>query len=210
MLKTIAHAEFGGGNTMKRKIIVDAAAFQADPLPLEYEVMALDANNDELDTIRPETEEGARQAFADLFNKYAGPFQRAVFAANLTPYHRYTLVYLNEFGFPVADRIVLHSVEPSTYAQHDDVMKFTFTPYRGRREWCKSFHNSSLLIFDGWQELDRSAIYNVVSDDGNVRCSMTKYSCFSASYIEDLEKLFHDPVLIWKDYKQGVNGKYYA
>ena len=74
----------------------------------------------------------------------------------------------------------------------------------------KRFYNSSLMIFDGWQDMDESAIKETLKEDEKIKITKSKYSCFSASYIEDLEKIFKHPVMIYKDYKKGVNGKLYA
>ena len=66
------------------------------------------------------------------------------------------------------------------------------------------------MIFDGWQDMDEAAISDVLKDDGNVKVTQSKYTCFSANYIEDLEKAFKDPVLVYKDYRRGTNGKLYG
>ena len=58
--------------------------------------------------------------------------------------------------------------------------------------------------------MDESATKDILKDDGQIKITKSKYSCFSASYIEDLEKVFKNPVMIHKDYKKGVNGKMYA
>lgn len=204
-IRHIRHQEIGGGYAMGRKIILDAAELGKD-----FEVMALDDSGEDLDVIIASDEVAAIQAFNKLVQKYAQPFQQAVNAADLIPGHRYTFVYLSEFGFPVAEKITFHEMNFCTYAQHSDVVKFTVTPYRKRGQYIQYFYGKSLLIFNGWQNMDKSAIYEIVKDDGNITVSRSKYSCFSASYIDDLEKIFQNPVLIYKDYKTGVNGKLYG
>ncbi len=148
--------------------------------------------------------------FNKLVQKYAGPLQRAMSAAELKPGHRYTLVYLNDFGFPVAQKITYDNMSFSTYAQHSDVVKLVFTPFRKRSKYSQRFYNCSLMIFDGWQDLNENAINETIREDEQIKVTKSKYSCFSASYIEDLEKIFERPVMIYKNYKQGVNGKLYA
>lgn len=193
---------------MQPEITLSAADLR--PICGQFEVMALDHNGDELDTITTNDETAALVEFNKLVQKYAGPLQKALSAAGLIPGHRYTLVYLNEFGFPVAQKITFDSMTFTTYAQHSDVVKLVFTPYRKRSKYSKRFYNSSLLIFDGWQDMDESAIKETLKDDGQIKVMKSKYTCFSASYIEDLEKIFKYPVMIYKDYKKGVNGKLYA
>ena len=208
MINSIRHEEIGGGYTMQRKIILNAADLR--PIGGQFEVAALDHNYDELDMITADSEAAALSEFSKLVQKYAGPLQRALAAAELVPGHRYTLVYLNDFGFPIAQKITFDSMSFTTYAQHSDVVKLVFTPYRKRSKYSQRFYNCSLMIFDGWQDMDENAINETIRDDGQIKVTKSKYSCFSASYIEDLEKVFEQPVMIYKDYKRGVNGKLYA
>lgn len=72
-------------------------------------------------------------------------------------------------------------------------------------------YNTSLMIFEGWQDMkETDTKKNVISDNGTVKTTMSKYGCFDARYIDNLEKVFKHPVVVYKDYKQGVNGKSYA
>ena len=208
MINSIRHEEIGGGYTMQREIILNAADLR--PIGGQFEIVALDRDGEELDTATAGSEAAALVEFNKLVQKYAGPLQKALNAAGLIPGHRYTLVYLNEFGFPVAQKITFDSMTFTTYAQHSDVVKLVFTPYRKRTKYSRRFYNSSLLIFDGWQDMDESAIKETLKEDDKIKVTKSKYSCFSASYIEDLEKVFKSPVMIYKDYKKGVNGKLYA
>ena len=208
MLNTIRHQVIGGGYTIKKTISLDAADLR--PIGGQFEVMALDHNGDELDTITADDETAAIAEFDKLVQKYAGPLQKALNAAGLIPGHKYTLVYLNDFGFPVAQKITFDSMTFTTYAQHSDVVKLVFIPFRKRSRYSQLFYNSSLMIFDGWQDMDESAINETLEEDEKIKITKSKYSCFSASYIEDLEKVFKSPVMVYKDYKKGVNGKLYA
>jgi hypothetical protein len=208
MLNTIRHEEIGGGYSMQRKITLNAADLR--PIGGQFEVMALDSNDNELDAITAPDEAAALAAFDSLVNKYAGPLQKAMNAAHLVPGHKYTIVYLGEFGFPVSYKITFHSMSFTTYAQYGDVVNLAFTPYRKRTLYSRRFYESSLLIFDGWQQMDESATKEVLRDDGQIKVTRSKYSCFSANFIEDLEKSFQNPVMIYKNYKTGVNGKLYA
>ena len=193
---------------MQRKITLNAADLRF--IGGQFEVMAMDHNGDELDTITTSDEAAALVEFNGLVQKYAGPLQKALNAAGLIPGHRYTLVYLNEFGFPVAQKITYDSMSFTTYAQHSDVVKLVFTPFRKRSKYSQRFYNCSLMIFDGWQDMNENDISETIREDEQIKVKKSKYSCFSASYIEDLEKVFERPVMIYKDYKRGVNGKLYA
>ena len=179
MTKTLYHEEIGGGYTMQRHITIDAADLR-DTFG-HIEIMALTDDGDELDSATVTNEAAALVEFNRMLQKYAGPLQKAMNAADLKHGHRYTLVYLSEFGFPVAQKITFDSMSFTTYAQHSDVVKMVFTPFRKRTKYS-----------------------------GEIKITKSKYGCFSASYIEDLEKLFTNPVMIYKNYKTGVNGKVYA
>lgn len=208
MTNTLYHEEIGGGYTMQRHITIDAADFRDTRGHIE--VMALTDDGDELDAATVTDEAAALVEFNKMLRKYAGPLQKAMNAAELKPGHKYTLVYLSEFGFPVAQKITFDSMSLTTYAQYSDVVKLVFIPFRKRSKYSQRFYNSSLMIFDGWQDMDENAISETLKDDGQIKITKSKYSCFSASYIEDLEKIFKQPVMIYKDYRRGVNGKLYA
>ena len=208
MKNTLDHEEIGGGYTMQRHITIDAADLRNTCGHIE--VMALTGDGDELDSATVTDEAAALAEFNRMLQKYAGPLQKAMNAAELKPGHRYTLVYLAEFGFPVAQKITFDGMSFTTYAQHSDVVKLVFTPFRKRSKYSRRFFNCSLMIFDGWQDMDENAINETVRETEQIKITKSKYSCFSASYIEDLEKVFKNPVMIHKDYKTGVNGKIYA
>ena len=123
---------------------------------------------------------------------------------------RYTLVYLNDFGFPVAQKIIFQSMELTTYAQYSDVVKMIFKPYRKRSLYQKYFYNNSLMIFKGWQDMKESDTKEILKDNDSLKIIKSKYSGFDARYIDDLEKVFKNPVVIYKNFKEGKNGKLYA
>lgn len=205
-MKTLKHTELNGNCTQKKKIIIDACEIEAG----NFEVMALYADGEELDCLTSETESEAIQHFNTLINKYAGNLQKAICNANLVKGGKYTLVYCNELGFPVAEKITFNAAELCTYAQYSDCVKMTFTPYRARKMHGKYFYNSSLLIFKGWQELNKKDLYITIRENSNCKLLQSKYGCFDSRYIDDMEKCFKNPVVTYKNYKTGVNGKLYA
>lgn len=208
MFISLYHAEIGGGYTMRRKITINAADLR--PIGGQIEVAAITPDGEELAMTTTTTEAEALTAFNDLVQQYAEPFQKAITAAGLVPNHRYTLFYLSEFGFPIVEKITFHGLTLTTYAQHADVVRLTYTPRRCRSKRSRLFCGSSLLIFDGWQDLPESATNRTLRDDSKVKITRSKYSCFSASYIEDAAALLHNSVLLYKAYQTGTNGKVYA
>ena len=209
MFNSLYHAEIGGGYTLRRKVIINAADLR--PLGGQIEVVALVENGDELNSTTVTTEADALAAFHSMIQQYAEPLQKAVDAAGLVPGRKYTLVYLSEFGFPIAEKITFHGCTLTTYAQHADVVRLTYTPYRKRTTRGRLFlGSSSLLIFNGWQDLPETATHETLKEDEKVKITRSKYGCFSASYIEDAAALLKDPVMIFKSYQTGANGKVYA
>ena len=204
LARTIRHEKLKGGYTIGKKIIIDACEIFG-----EFEIMAMYEDGEELESKIVATESEAIEVFNNLFLKYAEPLQEALYN-KLRDGKRYTLVYLNDFGFPVAQKITFHSMRATTYAQHSDVMEIIFTPYRKRSQCKKRFYNCSLMIFEGWQDLKEKDIKETIRDNGDVKITKSKYPCFDSNYIEDLEKVFNSPVVVYKNYKIGVNGKSYA
>lgn len=204
-MRTLAHEEIGGGYSIHRKIIIDACEDSSG----EFDVMVLYENGEELEEITTNTEVKAIQAFNKMFEKYAGDLQKVLYG-KLEAENRYTIVYLGEFGFPVAQKITFHSMKCTTYAQYSDAVKMIFTPYRKRKQYQKYFYNTSFMIFEGWQDLKETDTKEILKDDGAVKIVKSKYACFDSRYIDDLEKIFKNPVVIYKNYKTGVDGKLYA
>lgn len=202
--RTIKHEELKGGYSMGKKIIIDACEIFG-----EFEVMAMYEDDEELESKTVMTEIEAIKVFDDLFMKYAEPLQCALYN-KLHSGKKYTLVYLDDFGFPVAEKITFHSVRSSTYAQYSDVMEMIFTPYRKRTKYRKLIYNCSMMFFEGWQDLKETDIKETITDNDKVKVTKSKYGCFDSRYIDDLENCFKNPVVIYKNYKTGVNGKIYA
>lgn len=200
----IKHLELNGAYPNTRKIIIDACEFFG-----KYEIMALYEDGAELFCETVKTRKEAIKVFDNTVLQYAGNLQKALYN-KLTEGKKYTLVYFNEFGFPVAEKITFHHMEFTTYAQYSDVVKMIFMPYRKRKICQKYFYNTSLMIFEGWQDLKESDTLEIIHENQAVKTSISKYSCFDARYIEDLETILKNPIVVYKDFLKGKNGKLYA
>lgn len=194
-IRTIKHEELKGGYTNSKKIIINAAEIFG-----EFEIMAMYENGTELESTTATTEKASLKAFDEILLKYAEPLQKALYN-KLEEGEKYTLVYLNEFGSPVAEKIKFHSMKCATYAQYSDVVEMLFTPYRKRTQTKKRFYNCSLMIFKGWQDMKEENTHKILENNKAVKITMSKYACFDCRYIEDLEKVFKNPVVIYKNYK---------
>lgn len=123
---------------------------------------------------------------------------------------KYTIAYCNDFGFPVACKIIFKGFKLCTYAQYSDCVKLIFRPYKKRSDYSMTLYNQSFLIFKGWQDLKNKDIKDTISANRIVKVERSKYACFDSLYIDDMEKLLINPVVIYKDFKTGVNSKTYA
>jgi len=192
---------------MGPKLIIDAAELA----PGEIEVMALnDTTGEELEARTAGTEEEARRIFSDMIQRHAEPLQAAFYKADMKPGGRYTIFHLGEWGFPITQRITFHGLEFTTYAQHRDVIKLTFTPAGKRKPYTQKFSNASFIICAGWQSVEESKVKNVLEDRPGLRTTITKYACFDYRYIEDAENYLENIIVVHKAYRTGVNGKQYA
>ena len=197
-MSSLYHAKLGGGYTQRREIIIDAADMR-EYGESGFEVAALTEDGDELDMERCDTAEQAKAAFDALIQKYAEPLQRTIASADLHPGGRYTLVYHNEFGFPVAQKVTFWGYAMRTYAQHSDVVQLTVAYRGGKTQWLKLFIGyEPLLIFRGWQELPESALWDVKRSSGDTTMRVSKYESFSNQYFEDALRILKDPVVIYR------------
>lgn len=197
-MSSLYHAKLGGGYTQRREIIIDAADM-SEYGESGFEVAALTEDGDELDMERCDTAEQAKAAFDALIQKYAEPLQRTIASADLRPGGHYTLVFHNEFGFPVAQKVTFWGYAMRTYAQHSDVVQLTVAYRGGKTQWLKLFIGyEPLLIFRGWQELPESALWDVKRSSGDTTMRVSKYGSFSDQYIEDALHILKDPVVIYR------------
>lgn len=145
--------------------------------------------------------------FKQFYIDHAEPFQKAIINANLIIGSKYTLVYMNEFGFPVADKIVFKGVSPCQYAQYTDAIKMTVRRARKRSDVYINFHDCSMAIYEGWHDLPEDVTHVKISD--NLRQS--KYGCFDARYFDDCVKYFGKPAVEYRNFKvRESDGKTFA
>ena len=206
MIKRIAHQELGGGYADGPRYTIDTAELG----PGMFETMVFRNNGDELDVLRSDSEEGARKDFSELLQKYAGKVQNTFLKADMKPGERYTIFCLNEFGYPVAQKIEFKSMKLTTYAQHWDVVEMIYRPCRRQKIYKKWFYSGSFAICKGWQELPENFGFEMLQSSSGATISRSKYGCFDARFFEDMKAVIRDVLAISEDYQTGVNGKVYA
>ena len=145
--------------------------------------------------------------FRQFFIENAEPFQKAIINAGLVIGNKYTLVYMNEFGFPVADKIMFKGVSPCQYAQFTDAIKMTVRRARKRTDECINFYDCSLAIYEGWKDLPEDVSHIKIND----HLKQSKYSCFDSRYFDDCVNYFGNPVVEYKNFKvRESDGKTFA
>jgi hypothetical protein len=145
--------------------------------------------------------------FRQFYIENAEPFQKAIINTKLIIGNKYTLVYMNEFGFPVADKIVFKGVSPCQYAQYTDAIRMTARRARKRSNVYINFYDSSLAIHEGWNDLPEEITHEKIGD----HLKQSKYSCFDARYFEDCVKHFGKPVVEYRNFKtRESDGKVFA
>ena len=206
-IQTIHHEEIiFGGLPGERKVIIDTALIDG-----KFETMVMYDDGEELESRVTTDEKQASVDFIKLLYMYAGDLQRAVIGANLQEDKVYTLLMLNDFGFPTAQKFKFHSMKCCTYEQYNDAVKLTVTPYREKNKCNITLCDNSFIILYGWHDLTEADIYNTARETDKVKTMMSKYACFDSNYIEDMERDFQPFIIaIYKNYKTGINGKTYA
>lgn len=105
--------------------------------------------------------------------------------AELVDGQKLTMYYISDFGGIVESRITYNSHENSKYAQYDNAVKLTFTPQGKRKQYYNYFY-STLLIFNGWQELPKTVLNNVSERNGFIITASKYDSCDRRQYDEIL------------------------
>jgi hypothetical protein len=205
-MRQIAHAQIGGGYSDGPAIIIDASELA----PGSIEVAAMYEDVDEIEMQTATNDDDARRIFSDMLFRYAEPLQKAFLGAGMVPGGRYTIFCLSDFGFPVVYKITFDHMEPTTYAQHRDVMKLVFRPFRKRKLYEIYFHSKSFIVCAGWRDINESNTKDTLTDTPEIKTTMSKYPSFDARYIDDAEHYLKSILVVHKAYKTGVNGKLFA
>lgn len=145
------------------------------------------------------------------YTENAEPFQKTLMNAGLESEKRYTLVYMNEFGFPVADQVTIKSVCMTTYAQYTDAVSITFRRKGKRKDTRIIFYDCSLAVYEGWHDLKKEVSCDKLRETEKVTVYQSKYACFDPRFFEDCLKYFGRPIVEYKNYKvKNSDGKIIA
>lgn len=153
-----------------------------------------------------ETVEEIRQFYVDN----AEPFQNSLLSAGLKAGERYTLVYINDTGFPVMDKITFMKMAPCQYAQYTDSICMCFKRAKSRKEIKKYFYPVSIAIYEGWFDLQREDYMTKIEEKEGMTSYKSKYHSFDSRYFTDVVNKFGTPLVEYRNFRQGVNGCVYA
>ena len=135
------------------------------------------------------------EAINNYYISHAGPLQKAVLDAKMESGKKYTLLYYNEFGFPVADQIVFERASITQYAQYKDAVKLVFKRPRAKSSVEVYFYNCTIAVYEGWRVLSDEDTHVVLSDNDNATVKRSKYRCFDPAYFSDTVKKFGEPLM---------------
>lgn len=154
------------------------------------------------------------QAIRRFYIEHAEPFQQAMLSSGLKEGGKYTLLYLNEFGFPVLDRITFYRMAPKQYAQHTDAVSMVVRKAGARKSVRICLCNCSLAIYEGWHKIKDTDTYvcldNQITEGGLVAVTTkrTKYSCFDARFFTDVVTRLGKPLLEYRIFVKAGDKMY--
>lgn len=131
-----------------------------------------------------------------MITTHALPIQGRIHAANLHTGHHYTLVFLGDFGLPLALRFTFFSATPTTYAQYDDAVLIDLVPYRKSKHAHITLYGRSFILYDGWRELDKKTVCNTETR-GSITIEHGKYLSFDEHYLDDIKAAWPDFIVAY-------------
>ena len=151
------------------------------------------------------------QAITEYYNETALPFQKAFMECGMQENGKYTLVYVDDFGFPVAHKITLKGFYICEYAQYKDAVKIIYRGKGQRTDREMTLYNKSIAIYKGWKDIPESITYETVKDDGYTIIRKSRYTGFDARYFTDCVQYLGNPLLIWENFKvRESDGRIFA
>lgn len=105
----------------------------------------------------------------------------------LTEGRKVTIVKFNNFGWPVVMNTVIERLEVKPYAQYKESLKIVHKPKRKRTSYYNMIlPQESLLVFDGWLNIDTDKLINsVIEDNDHVTVKQSKYRSFDKQFMID-------------------------
>ncbi|WP_431785814.1 hypothetical protein [Paenibacillus lactis] len=116
----------------------------------------------------------------------------------LTEGRKVTIVKFNDFGWPVVMNTVIERLEVKPYAQYKESLKIVHKPKRKRTSYYNMIlPQESLLVFDGWLNIDTDKLTNnVLKDNDRVTVKQSKYGCFDKRFmIDTLDTVGVNPIV---------------
>ncbi|MBT2759877.1 hypothetical protein [Paenibacillus sp. ISL-20] len=105
----------------------------------------------------------------------------------LTEGRKVTIMKFNDFGWPVVMNTVIERLEVKPYAQYKESLKIVHKPKRKRTSYYNMIlPNESLMVFDGWLNIDTDKLTNnVIKDDEHVTVKQSKFGSFDKQFMAD-------------------------
>ena len=136
-------------------------------------------------------EQAVYEEIQQWYKNHAEPFQKALLDAPLQNGDKYTLVYMDAFGFPVAEHIIFMEIMPCQYAQYTDAVLIQYRQKRRHNQVAKYFYDRKLAIYSGWKELPREVTHVKISEIAE----RPKYNAFDNRFFTDCIRYFDNPIV---------------
>lgn len=112
---------------------------------------------------------------------------------------KYTLFFLNEWGFPCSQQIRFDSYEIKAYAQYNTSVSIFFKNKGSRAiNGKRVFGEKKVFIFKGWVNVkDDMFVKTTTNNKAGLRVSHSR-TCFDPQYIQDaFDSVNQKPVVLW-------------
>ena len=115
---------------------------------------------------------------------------------NMKPGEKYTLFFMNDFGFPCSQKIRFHSYDIDKYAQYHTSIVIAFKCKGGRSIQSKRIYGrNKIYVFKGWVDVKDDMFVTMISSK-YVNIKKTRRS-FDEQYITDgLNSVDQKPIVL--------------
>lgn len=101
--------------------------------------------------------------------------------ANLQDGQQVTIIHISDFGGLSCAKVTTRGVEYSSYAQHEEAIRFICKPIHKRSDYYQWFYRD-VLIVDGWVDIPENVLFDITETDTYITKKSKFLSCDSGQY----------------------------
>lgn len=153
---------------------------------IEYvENIAIPAHRDFYQTLKHLTKQAYKQLDVESPAEKLLPENTKAILTSLKEGEKYTLFFMNDWGFPCSQKIRFHSYDVEAYAQYNTSAVIYFKCKGGRTiKGKRIFGDQELYIFMGWVDVKDDMFVETVSEEPKLKVEKAR-ACFDPQYIKD-------------------------